>query len=90
MVEITYSGHGRYVGEPIELEFDSGDAVGQDGSFVIASVPTSSTYTVSLAGSGTSGTVDVTPVKYLPIETGAVIENLAASTYISQIEDIIA
>ncbi len=90
VVEITYSGHGRYVGEPIELEFDSGDAVGQDGSFVIASVPTSSTYTVSLAGSGTSGTVDVTPVKYLPIETGAVIENLAASTYISQIEDIIA
>jgi hypothetical protein len=90
VVEVTYSGHGRYVGEPIELEFDTGDAVGQDGSFTIVSVPTSSTYTVSLAGSGAGGNVDATPVKYLPIETGAVIENLAASTYISQIEDIIA
>ncbi|MBP9716717.1 MAG: hypothetical protein KBD51_02120 [Candidatus Levybacteria bacterium] len=90
VVEVTFASHGRYVGEPVDLEFTSGDGMGQDGIYTIASVPSSSTYTVSVSGSGTGGNVSATPVKYLPIETGAIIDNLSASAYISQIEDIIA
>lgn len=90
VVEITFSAHGRYVGEPVDISFTTGDAVGQDGTYIITTVPTSSTYTVSLAGSGTGGDVSSVPIKYLPVETGAVIDALAASAYVSQLEDIIA
>jgi len=90
VITVTFSSHGLYVGEPVNLEFTSGDAIGQNGTFTVASTPTSSTYTVALTGSGTGGNADSTRIKYLPIETGAIISSLSASAYISQIEDIIA
>ena len=89
-LEITFTSHGRFVGEPVELFFTSGDAVGQDGKYTITSVADNNTYTVALVGSGTGGNVNSTPVKYLPIETVAIIDNLVANVYISQLEDIIA
>jgi hypothetical protein len=90
VITITYVGHGRYVGETVNLAFSSGDAVGSDGTYTITTTPLSSTYTVDLAGSGTGGNVTSTPVKYLPFETGATIASLASSSYISQLEDTIA
>jgi hypothetical protein len=55
-VTVTLSAHGYSVGEQVYLDFTSGAATA-DGVYTITRVPSTSTFVVSLAGSGTGGNV---------------------------------
>lgn len=57
VVTITRTLHGKKVGDTVYLDFTSGGATGSDGVYTVVTVPTNSTFTVALAGSGTAGAV---------------------------------
>jgi hypothetical protein len=62
-VTITATAHKRAVGETLTLDYTSGTAV--DGAFVVVSVPTVDTLTVTAAGSlTTSGDVSISASKW--------------------------
>lgn len=62
-VTITATAHKRAVGETLTLDYTSGTAV--DGAFVVVSVPTVDTLTVTAAGSlTTSGNVSISASKW--------------------------
>jgi hypothetical protein len=53
---VTFAAHGLAVGEQVYLDFTSGGATA-DGIYTIVTVPSTSTFTVALTGSGTAGNV---------------------------------
>ena len=66
-ITVTKLDHQLTVNESVNLDFTSGSAV--DGEFKIASVPSTSTFTVTAASSATnSGNVLVTPITDLDVD----------------------
>jgi hypothetical protein len=59
VVTVTFTSHGFKIGDTVYLDFTTGGATANDGNYVIVSVPSTSTYTVALAGSGASGAATV-------------------------------
>jgi hypothetical protein len=55
-ITVTDTAHGYLVGEQVRLDFTSGGATA-DGVYTILTVPSTSTFTVALTGSGTGGNV---------------------------------
>lgn len=58
VVTVTASSHGLKVGDTVYLDFTSGAGT-PDGNYVIVTVPSTSSFTVALTGSGTGGNVTV-------------------------------
>lgn len=79
VVTVTSTGHGFYVGQQVHLDFTSGGATA-DGVYTVTTVPSTSTYTVALTGSGTSG--NVTARGKLVI-SGFTSHNIAVGTTLS-------
>jgi hypothetical protein len=57
VVTVTLANHAKSVGDSVELNFTTGGATAHSGVFVVATVTSTSVFTVALAGSGASGAV---------------------------------
>jgi len=57
VVTVTFASHGLAIGQKVDVTFTSGGGT-PNGVYTVASVPTASTYTFALTGSGTAGNLD--------------------------------
>lgn len=75
VVTVTFTAHGHLVGDTVYLDFTSGGGT-PDGNYVVASVTSTSVFTVALAGSGTAGNVTIYPSYFhIVANNGVVIES---------------
>lgn len=86
VVTVTRAGHGLATGQCVDLDFTSGGA--PDGRYTVATVPSTSTFTVACA-SGTSGAVAFRPVVggptgFVANPAGTIANTLAADFLLPQ------
>lgn len=66
-ITVTLSAHGFVVGQDVELAFSTGGiTAASNGTFRIVTVPSSSTFTVALTGSGTGGNCTTEFLEFYP------------------------